>query len=204
MKKLSILELLVLSLALGTDLFSLAIPIGMQRISLGAVFRSAAVFAAFHVFMILIGYYAGHWLGTALEHLGACHGAWPAAAVENTAAILGAAVLIVLGVHMMKNDLTAGAAHCPERDSLEGLALIMLAVSVSLDALAAGFGMGMIDVDLLMLSLILGTVIFSIGVAGLSLGRRIGRWLGVRTAFIGGAALTILGIHMLWTAIFPG
>lgn len=199
---LSIVELFVLSAALGTDLFSVAVPIGMNRVRLRIVLRSAVVFAFFHIIMILIGYHVGHWLGTFVEHVGAYHINIPALAVQNWASALGAVVLSGLGIHMIKENLI-----CSENDEkaathpLQGMTLLMLAASVSIDALAAGFSLGMMDVDLVKLSFILGGVIFVIALAGLCLGRRMGRCIGSRAELIGGSVLLLLGIHILWSAL---
>ena len=56
-------EIFVLSKALGADLFSVAIPIGMTRISRATLFKASVVFAVFHIVMILAGYFMGQWLG---------------------------------------------------------------------------------------------------------------------------------------------
>jgi putative Mn2+ efflux pump MntP len=60
----------------------------------------------------------------------------------------------------------------------------------------------MMDVDLIKLSIILGVVIFVIAVAGLVLGRHIGRYIGSRSELIGGTALLVLGLHVLYTTFF--
>lgn len=196
----SVFELFALSAALGTDLFSVAIPIGMNRVRLRVIIHSAAIFAIFHIGMILTGYYFGHWLGTVVEHVGAYHIDCPAAAVQDWASALGALVLGGLGVYMIRENLT-GDAHDAGRHPLKGLPLMALATSVSLDALTAGFSMGMMDVDLIKLSLILGAVIFSVGVTGLGLGRRFGHIIGRRADLLGGGVLVALGAHFLWTAL---
>ena len=196
----SVLELFVLSAALGTDLFSVAIPIGMNRVRLRVIFRSAAVFALFQIAMILTGYYVGHWLGLVVEHVGTYHIDWPAAAVQDWAGAIGALVLAVLGIHMIRENIAAGG-HVAAGHPLQGLALVGLAVSVSLDALAAGFSMGMMDVDLVKLSIILGTVTFGVAIIGLGLGRRLGRLIGGQAELVGGVVLIMLGIHVFWTAI---
>lgn len=196
----SLLELFVLSTALGTDLFSVAIPIGMNRVRLRVIFRSAAVFALFHIGMILIGYHVGHWLGAMVEHVGTYHIDWPAAAVQDWASAIGALVLAGLGVHMIWEN-AAGAGSPAKEHPLQGLSLVGLAVSVSLDALAAGFSLGMMDVDLVKLSIILGVVIFSVGIVGLGLGRRLGRFIGGRAELVGGVVLMLLGAHVFWTAV---
>jgi putative Mn2+ efflux pump MntP len=199
----SFFELLVLSAALGTDLFSVAVPIGMNRIKLHVILKAAVVFALFHIVMILTGYNAGHWLGAVVEHVGAYHIDYPLLLVQNWASGIGAAVLTGLGLHMIKENLSPAGAETSSAGMLEGLSLAVLAVSVSVDALAAGFSLGMMDVDLIKLSIILGVVIFMIAVAGLVLGRRIGRYVGSRCELIGGLALLVLGLHILYT-IFLG
>jgi putative Mn2+ efflux pump MntP len=197
---LSVLELFVLSTALGTDLFSVAIPIGMNTVRLRVIFRSAAVFAVFHVAMILTGYYVGHWLGLMVEHVGTYHIDWPAAAVQDWAGAIGALVLTALGLHMVRDSTVAGGCATAGHP-LQGLTLVGLAISVSLDALAAGFSMGMMDVDLVKLSVILAVVIFGVAVIGLGLGRRLGRIIGGRAGLVGGLVLIMLGVHVFWTAV---
>jgi manganese efflux pump family protein len=200
-KILSLLELFVLSTALGTDLVSVAIPIGMNRIRLRVIVRAAVVFALFHIVMILTGYHIGHWLGTVVEHVGTYHIEWPIAAVQDWASMIGALVLAGLGIHMIRENLTHNGLKADVGHPLQGITLMALAVSVSLDALAAGFSMGMMDVDLIKLSVILGMVIFFIAVAGLGLGRRFGRIIGNRAELAGGLVLILLGIHIIWTAL---
>ena len=195
----SVLELFVLSTALAADMFSVAIPIGMNRVRLRLIFRAALVFALFHILMILAGYHAGHWLGGLVEHVGSYHLEGPIANVQNWATIFGALVLAGLGAHMIKEYFSEDDQDAPLNHPLRGLTLIVLAASVSIDALAAGFSMGMMDVDLLKLSLILGSVIFIIGIAGLGLGRRVGSALGSKAALAGGAVLLGLSLHILWS-----
>lgn len=196
----SLLELVVLSAALGTDLFSVAVPLGMNRVRRLVILRSSLVFAAFHIIMLLGGYHLGHWLGGIVEHVGAYHSSWPAVSVQNGATIIGALVLAGLGGFMLKDNLSGAETAVPV-NPLQGTALAVLAASVSIDALAAGFSLGMIDVDLWELSLVLGSVIFVIALLGLGIGRKLGRCFGRRAEGIGGAILLLLGLHILWTTI---
>lgn len=198
----SSLELVVLSVALGTDLFSIAIPIGMNRVRPQVILRAAAVFAIFHIIMILTGFYAGRWLGTMVEQLGSYHINASSALVENWASILGAVVLAGLGAYMIKESVSEDDdTDQVKGHPLKGFTLIMLAISVSIDALAAGFSLGMMDVDLFKLSVILGVVIFLIATLGLGLGRRLGRYIGSRSEIVGGSVLILLGAHVLYTTL---
>lgn len=191
------IELLVLSVALGTDLFSVAIPIGMQPMRFRIILRAAVIFALFHIVLILSGYYIGHFLGAVVEDVGSTNLDYPILAMENWASILGALVLTGLGIYMIKENLVCPVADQTKTHPLQGGALLLLATSVSIDALAAGFSLGMMDVDLVKLSFILGSVIFIIAILGLSLGRRAGRCMGKRAELLGGIVLILLGLHVL-------
>jgi putative Mn2+ efflux pump MntP len=194
-------ELLVVSMALGTDLFSVAIPIGMKSIGFRIILRAAVTFAIFHIVLILAGYHMGHFLGAIVERVGTYKSDDPIMIMENWASILGALVLAGLGIYMIKENLYASVPQQGREHPLQGFSLLVLAASVSVDALAAGFSMGMMDVNLVKLSLILGVVIFSIAVVGLRLGRQVGQCIGKRAELIGGMVLIFLGLHVLWRII---
>ena len=194
----SSVEFLVLSIALGMDLFSVTIPIGMKPMNLLVIFRAALTFAVFHIVLILTGYHMGHSLGAIIENLGADQIRYPMIVMQNWASILGALVLVGLGVHMIRENFHNEVEETGKSHPLQGFSLLLLAVSVSLDALAAGFSMGMMDVDLLLLSCILGAIIFSIAIAGLTLGRQVGQYIGKRAELMGGIVLIFLGLHILW------
>lgn len=191
------IELFVLSMALGTDLFSMAIPIGMKPMGLRVIVRAATIFAMFHIIFILVGYYMGNFFGVMVERMGTYPSIWPMFAVQNWASILGAVVLASLGIYIMRESFQVGQGKQEKHDLLQGGALLVLAASVSVDALAAGFSMGMMDVNLVKVSLILGSVIFIIGFVGLRVGYRIGQYVGKRAELIGGSVLVLLGCHVL-------
>lgn len=198
----NLLEIFAISVALGTDLASVAIPIGMNRFRRRVILRAAACFALFHIVMLLAGYHTGHWLESVVEQAETYHETWPMAAAENWAGIAGALVLAAVGGHMIKGNISGGEQGSALGHSLQGLTLVALAASLSLDALAAGFSMGMMDVDLVILSVILGVVIFAIAVISLTLGQKLGRLIGKRAELAGGLVLILLGIHFFWTAVY--
>lgn len=195
------MELVVLSVALGTDLFSIAIPIGMRSMRFSLVLRAAVTFSVFHIVLILAGYYMGHFLGAMVEQAGADHAQYPIMIMQNWAAILGSFVLVGLGIHMIKENLLEAQSDENKPNPLQGVSLLLLAASVSIDALAAGFSMGMLDVNLLKLSLILGIVIFLIAMLGLRLGHRAGQYIGKRAELMGGIVLIFLGLHIGWSML---
>jgi putative Mn2+ efflux pump MntP len=151
--------------------------------------------------MLLAGYHTGHWLETVVEEVETYHDTWPMIAVEDWASIAGALILVGIGSRMIKENLGGGERSATMGHPLQGVTLILLAISVSLDALAAGFSMGMMDVNLVKLCGILGIVIFCIAVISLGLGRKFGRLIGARAELVGGVLLILLGIHVFWTAL---
>ena len=191
------IELLLLSAALGMDLFSVAVPIGMNKLKIQFILKASVVFAAFHIIMMLGGYYAGYWLGIFVEHVGIYHINLPTLLVADLAKMIGGIVLVALGAHMLFEQ----DQHLVCAGSLSGSTLVVLGISVSLDALAAGFSMGMIDINLIKFSLILGLTIFIISGVGLTIGRGIGRFIGDKAQKTGGFVLILLGLNILWLAL---
>lgn len=193
------LTLLFVAIALGTDAFSMAIGIGCAgRIKGEKIFLVAGVVAIFHVFMPLIGMYLGALLGQAVGEL---------------AAMIGALVLGVIGIHMIREGLKGedgelipsglgggGGASCAVSQQplvVTSLwALIVLAASVSLDALTVGFGLGTVAANIPVTVLTLGVVAGLMTAAGLTFGRYVGNWLGEKAVIVGGVILLAIAIHM--------
>lgn len=194
------LELVLFSVALGMDLFSVAIPIGMNNVRRGVILRAAAVFALFHIFMLLTGYHTGRVLSRWLEKLSLAVG-WETLLVEDVAGVIGAVILLAVGCLMIWENFSRDGLTARRIDLLNGWALIALAVSVSLDALAAGFSFGMLEVDLWRLNAILGSTIFVIAIAGLSFGRKIGACFNKWASLTGGMLLILLSVQILHTVL---
>jgi putative Mn2+ efflux pump MntP len=190
-----IFQLLVLSMALGTDLFSVAVPIGMSRLNVKIMVKAAVVFALFHILLLLAGYYLGVLLEFYFQSLQPVQHPW--FNMHNVASCIGGSVLLLLGIHMLYPKKGGGTICCGKR-FLQGKMLLLLAAGVSIDALAVGFGLGMMEINLLHFCAILGSVIFSIAIAGLSLGRQLGRYIGSRAEWAGGSVLILLGMQILW------
>lgn len=191
-------EMTALSLALGADLFSVAVPLGMGRIGLRDVVRLSAVFALCHIILLIGGISAGTYLAGAIERLGRAGDA-PCIMVENWASVFGGAVLAAVGLHLLwesrKQDTAVGTG-IPR-----GGTLLLLAVGVSCDALAVGLGMGLMSDGWARLSAVLGVVIFFVSAGGLLLGRRIGCALARYAQPLGALVLASWGIYAVWRAL---
>ncbi len=193
-----IVEMTALSLALGADLFSVAVPLGMMRPCLREVVRMSFIFALFHIVFLLVGASAGTYLAGALERLGQA-GQSPVVMAENWAGLFGGGVLFFLGLHLLwesrkkKSDRPTGLPCAG--------ALYVLAVGVSCDALAVGLGMGLLGEGWSYLPLVLGIVIFSVSSIALLLGERISRVLPCPLEPLGAIALCLWGMSAIWRIV---
>ena len=185
------------AIALGADAFSLSLAIGLAGIRKSMMLRLSLVVAVFHVVMPLGGMMLGQALGTILGR----YASW-----------LGALVLSWLGARMLYKVYRPTLEHFPFREarralfqnnlstntSLSGFGIYVLAASVSLDALSVGVSLGTIRADLLISVLIIGLIAGLMTGIGLVLGRVMGMRLGDKAELLGGLALLLIGVKLLF------
>lgn len=130
--------------------------------------------------MPLVGMFAGNWLGVAI-------GMW--------ASLLGALLLMGLGVYMLlfDDDDDAVAVATP----LSGWALLAAGLSVSLDELAVGFSMALVDVPVGLAVVLIAVQAFLLSWLGLTFATQIKKVLGEWSEKVGGMALLAVGIWLL-------
>lgn len=191
----TIVEMTALSLALGADLFSVAVPLGMMRPCLREVVRMSFVFALFHIILLVVGASAGTYLAGALERIGQA-GESPVIMAENWAGLFGGGVLFLLGLHLLWESRKKKSEHPISLP--HGGALLVLAVGVSCDALAVGLGMGLLGDGWSHLPLVLGLVIFAVSSIALLLGERISRIFPWPLEPLGALALCLWGVSAIW------
>jgi len=188
----SFYAILLVAIALGTDAFSLALCLALDKRSRGQLFLLPFFVAIFHIFMPLIGLWLGDFLGKSMG---------------KTAAFIGALVLIFIGLQMLKDawEKRSSGISCPNVKPLKqnsfpvGLwALMLISLSVSLDALTAGLGLGVMHVNLMLTVVTVGIVAGLMTFLGLAFGNKLGTWLGVKANFFGGTILIIIGIAMVF------
>lgn len=185
------------AIALGADAFSLSMAIGLSGIRKRMMLRLLLVVAVFHVVMPLGGMMLGQALGTILG---------------SFASLMGAFVLIWLGGRMLYKVYRPTTEHFPfgeARDvllnknlstdgSLSGFGIYVFAASVSLDALSVGFSLGTIKTDIFITVMIIGAIAGLMTGMGLVLGRMLGTWLGDKAELLGGLALLLVGVKLLF------
>ncbi|WP_031514200.1 manganese efflux pump MntP family protein [Desulfofalx alkaliphila] len=177
----TILMLLLLAVALGADAISLCVGIGMAGIRRKQIYLLTFTIGIFHVIMPVAGYYIGEVVGGYLD---------------RAAAIIGALILIYLGVRMIKEVFSEEGETQILLTNTWGL--IVLAGSVSMDALSVGFTLGVKDVNLMQAAIIFGLVAGLMTYLGLTFGKFIGSKIGNKAQLFGGLILIGIGISFLF------
>lgn len=176
----SLVTLLLLAVALGTDAFSLCIGLAITGIQRRQALALVLAVLVFHIAMPIIGW----WLGGFVSE-----------AAGRVAAYLAAAVLVFLGLRMILDGLRR--SHCRFVVINGLLGIIVLAAGVSVDALSVGFILGVVGQALFLTALVIGLVAGAMTAAGLFLGRSIHRWVGNRAQVLGGIVLIAVGLHLI-------
>ncbi len=178
----TITTLLLLAAALGTDAMSLCVGIGMSGVTRQQVFLLTFTILIFHIVMPVIGYFVGEFVGSF---------------VDRAATIVGALLLIYLGLRMIKEALQGEAGEQKILLANTG-GLLVLSAGVSMDALSVGFTLGTLDVNLVQAALIMGAVAGLMTYLGLSFGRFVGEKIGSRAQIVGGIILIAIGIKLFF------
>jgi putative Mn2+ efflux pump MntP len=103
---------------------------------------------------------------------------------------IGGALLVVLGVHMMRGDDDAETGPAP----IGAGALLLAGLAVSVDEIAVGVSLGLGDVNVPVLVGTIGTIVFAATMAGLTLGALLARHADVAGKL---AAWALVGLGIL-------
>lgn len=176
------LEIMLMSLALGMDAFSLSLGMGLQGINRKTAWQFIFNIGVAHIFMASVGLAAGI----------ALHGF-----LGKLAIWFGAVLLIALGLHMIYSTLF-GSTNEKSLD-LRQMAIPLFALTVSVDALSVGFSLGLRSTAYGVVSVV-SFGVFGAGLCGIGLwlGKRANRLTGQYGQLFGAAILIAYGIHFLW------
>lgn len=192
----SFFTLMALSIALGTDAFSMALGIGTAGVRWRRIFEISAIVSLFHVFMPLTGLLLGAFLGRV---------------VGNVATVIGALIVIIIGAQMLWESVKPqlvqlgwlgeepGDGPADLKVATGFWAMSVLAGSVSMDALSVGFSLGTFKANLITTVLVMGAVAGIMTGAGFIFGRQLGSWFGTKAQALGGVVLLVIGIKLLVT-----
>ena len=181
------LTLVGLVVPLGLDTFAVAAALGMAGVSARDRTRVSLIFTAFEAGMPLIGVFAGNLAGRA---------------VGDAADYLAIAILIGLGLFMLRPQADDEETQVSLLSRTRGLALLGLGVSISIDELAIGFTIGLLKFPVLLIVVLIGIQTFVVTQLGIRLGARIGERLREGAERIAGGVLVALGLVLLGARFF--
>ena len=183
----SLVEILLLAVALAMDCFAVSIASGiiLKRLRWSTFFTMAFFFGLFQGGMPLIGWALTRWASGVTE-------AW-----DHWIAF---ALLFFLGGKMIYEHFTGGEEEATFSPTRLGV-ILTLSVATSIDALAVGVSfacLGLCDVQSILLPIIIiGIVSFLFSLLGSILGSTMGKRLKLHAELWGGILLIIIGTKIL-------
>jgi putative Mn2+ efflux pump MntP len=181
------LKLIGLVVPLGLDTFAVAAALGMAGLSARDRTRVSLIFTAFEAGMPLVGFLAGNLAGQA---------------VGSAADYLAIAILIGLGLFMLRPQASDNEQSLSLLARTRGLAALGLGVSISIDELAIGFTIGLLKFPVLLILVLIGIQTFVLTQLGIRLGQRIGERIREGAERLAGVALALLGGILLAGKLF--
>lgn len=179
----SVITLIILAVALGTDAFSLCVGIGLAGVNRRQMLIISITVLVFHIFMPLTGWVVGEYAGSRLG---------------RAASVIGSVLLVYLGLKMIWATLRGSRETEIKIIKFNAWGLVLLGASVSLDALSVGFTLGARQVNLLLTAGTIGLVAGAMTASGLIFGRFMGRWVGERAQLLGGVILVGIGAKLFF------
>ena len=174
-------RLVAIVLSLGLDTFAVSVGLGLGGpVPLRRRLTVALAFALAEAAMPLIGVLAGVLLGQII-------GVW--------ANVVAGAVLVLLGIHMLREGGGADA------DGLPGSNLFVAALSISTDEVAAGLSLGALGLPVGLTSLLVGLQAFGLTLLGVAIGRAVGQVIREGAERLGAIVLMALGLLILVQAV---
>jgi putative Mn2+ efflux pump MntP len=183
--RMSFSEILLLSLALAADAFSVALCIGLTHAGSRQVFRLAFHFGLFQALMPTLGALFGELLLLVLA---------------RAANWIAFAVLAGIGLKMVVEAVRVDPARACDRyrtDPTRGLTLVGLSTATAIDAFGAGIGLATRKAPLAPAVVTIGIVAALCTWLAMRLGARVGARVGARAGILGGVILIGLAVKML-------
>jgi manganese efflux pump family protein len=183
--------LIGIAFGLSLDAFTVAITNStvIRGLELKHGLRMAIFFGFFQMIMPIIGWAAGvtfsHYV-QGIDH-------WIA---FGLLAFVGGR-MIWSGLPFNKNIETNSCDYKTGQDCRHLPTLLMLSIATSIDAMAVGLSFAMIKISVIIPSMIIGIVTFTISLAGYFIGKRLGNRLNIQLDIIGGIVLIGIGIKIL-------
>ncbi|WP_174520811.1 manganese efflux pump MntP [Alicyclobacillus acidiphilus] len=153
-----------------------SVALGTSQLTRGQQFRTAIIFAVFEAIMPIIGMVIGESV---------------AGGIGQKAKYIGIAVLVIMALYsLLRKD--NGEDEASRAARAQGAKILFLAIALSLDNLTVGFGVGMFDAPLGLAAIVFGVISLLMTLAGLELGRFLGKRISVSPDKLSGVVLLLV------------
>jgi len=180
---LSVVETVLVALALGCDAFAVGMGVGTRFCNPRQIFRLSFHFGLFQMMMPIAGWF----VGSRAADLVSTWGPW-----------ISFALLLFIGGKMAYESFRSPEAEdeeCP--DPTKGSSLVMLSVATSMDALGVGFSFGILGQQLFFSAMWIGVTAGMMTWGAMRLGNRLSRQFGRRMETVGGLILVAIAVKLL-------
>jgi putative Mn2+ efflux pump MntP len=178
----TLLEILILALALSADAFSVAAALGTRYRRPRQVFRLSFHFGLFQALLPLVGAFCG---SAMLIH------------IERWDHWLVFGLLSLLGIRMIRTGRHGDRRRAESVDLTRGFSLIGFSLAVSIDAFAAGITLPAVGAPIVLSVVIFGVVTALASLVAIMLARTVAGRLGARVEIVAGLVLIALGLKIL-------
>ena len=185
----SIVELILIAVALSMDAFAVAIStgLGIRNISLRKMLIVGLYFGGFQAGMPVIGFFIAKLFADliiAFDH-------WVAFAL-----------LCFLGIRMIvgslrKEEVSNEENSATSTDALTPSKMIPLALATSIDAMAVGVSFAFLQVSIAPAVALIGIITLAISMVGVKIGNVFGIKFKTKAEFAGGVILVLIGLKIL-------
>jgi putative Mn2+ efflux pump MntP len=188
-QSMDIYSLILLSIGLAMDAFSVAViaGFGLGKIKLVDSLRISITFGGAHILMPIFGWV----LGSTVINL-----------IQRWDHWLAFILLAYVGVRMLKEGMKKETEEVNANDLMGLASLIMFTIAVSIDAMAVGLSFSLEKYNIWIPSLYMGvsTLIFTF--LGLNIGNKTGQRFGKKAQIIGGLILILIGLRIVLTHLY--
>ncbi|MDX9801075.1 MAG: manganese efflux pump MntP family protein [Spirochaetia bacterium] len=177
-----------LALALSMDAFAVSVVNGyiIKNLKFRHAFRIAFSFGSFQAIMPFFGWSSGLLFRKSIIH------------IEHWVAFF---LLAVIGVKMIYESQSVKGEVCAagsnNKNCLCIVTLFSLSIATSIDALAVGMSFSFLDINIALPVIIIGVVTFTVCLAGVYIGDRIGHIFEDKLEIAGGIILILIGSKIL-------
>ncbi|TNC24626.1 manganese efflux pump MntP [Amycolatopsis alkalitolerans] len=179
---LGIIPLLALAFGLSLDNFRSSIALGTIPFGWPRALQIAVTFGVWDALAPLVGGFAGHYLGKA---------------INPVADYVGPAAMGLYGLYLL-----IGTLRKPEPDEVDHpwVTLFGMPLSLSVDNLIAGTTLGFLGISLAIPVVVFGTVTAVMSFAGLCVGRMATRVIRIRSDLFSG--ISLIGAAIIFPLVF--